>query len=155
MYPVIRKESQKMTTNKAPALDLAQLIAKAVTREGEPKEHDFAEIKPEDPEPLGVVPMHLRHLYDAVEEMYEEVLATDDSSLYDAYKLMVYVLTKSLYQNLEKAAGYGSLRLCKDWVVMPGSVKSAEPLGGGMMVVGVGGASAADFLKAIFGEEGM
>jgi len=102
-------------------LDIAQQIAAAVSATGDPKQPtNLPPYEPEDGgEVLGELPMHLRHLYNYLEEILFRVQDADEESKNDFYDLMVVrkVFWSSVKQRFDREE-LDRFAICADWKVV-------------------------------------
>ena len=108
-------------TDNTKELDIAQCIAEALGRTTEPKMSADGDFKPDEDTVIGVVPEHLRHLHNLLDEVSDEVLAVERRfrEAQVRRKAVHSIFFAALEQHVPSDGdNYDGIKLCADWQVV-------------------------------------
>ncbi len=107
-------------TKNDPILDIAQRIAEALARTGEPAATaTLGTFDPAQDTVIGTVPVHLQHLHNLLDEITKEVIAAEQRSneakqRRDALRAIFFDALATRVPSTE----YDGVKICKGWQVV-------------------------------------
>lgn len=108
-------------TDNTKELDIAQRIVEAMQRSSEPRPSADGQFKPDEDTLIGVVPEHLRHLHNLLEELENEVRDAERRfrETKKRHGALHAIFFDALEQHVPSNGGdYDGVKLCTNWQVV-------------------------------------